>query len=158
MFPRSRPARFPPAPARSRRAAFAGAPRAARGADGSRPLRELPEVRPALLAVGLAALLRLLAPVEEQVGVVGQLLDSGKAVLGRVEACLEEPQRERRELEHLAAPGHSLLLELLERHDTVHEPHLDRLLRRVLPAQEPDLLGLLRAHQAGEERGAIAAV
>src|SRR5918992_2698035 len=52
----------------------------------SRALRELAEVRPALLAVGVAALLRLLAAVEEQVRVVGQLLDPGQPVLGGIEA------------------------------------------------------------------------
>ena len=38
-------------------------------------------------------------------------------------------------------------LELVERHDRVDEPHLERLLRVVLAAQEPDLLGLLRADE-----------
>ena len=89
---------------------------------------------------------------------MGELLDPGETVLGRVEARLQEPQRERRELEHLAAPGHSLLLELLERHDAVHEAHVERLLRGVLPAQEPDLLGLLRPDEARQQRGAVAAV
>src|SRR3954451_13735405 len=61
----------------------------------SRALRELAEVGLALLAVGVASLLRLLRHVEEEVGVVRELLDAGEAVLGRVEARLQEPQRER---------------------------------------------------------------
>src|SRR3954466_9637955 len=77
----------------------------------SRALRELAEVGLALLAVGVASLLRLLRHVEEEVGVVRELLDAGEAVLGRVEAGLEEPQREGGEREHLAAPLHGLLLE-----------------------------------------------
>ena len=41
-----------------------------------------------------------------------------------------------------------LLLEPLERHDRVDEPHVERLLRVVLAAQEPDLLRLLRPDEA----------
>src|SRR3712207_3910723 len=59
-------------------------------------LRELAEVRLALLAVGVASLLRLLRPVEEEVGVVRELLDAGEPVLGRVEARLQEAEGERR--------------------------------------------------------------
>src|SRR5215207_1191573 len=55
--------------------------------------RELREVGGPLLDVGVAALLALLAHVEEEVGVVGQLLDAGHAVLVGVEAGLEQPQR-----------------------------------------------------------------
>src|SRR4051812_45565168 len=62
-----------------------------------RSLGELAEVGSALLAVGVTALLSLLGCVEEEVGVVGELLDAGQAVLGSVEACLQEPQRERRQ-------------------------------------------------------------
>src|ERR671933_2742298 len=51
-------------------------------------LRELAEVGLALLAVGVASLLRLLGPVEEEVGVVRELLDAREAVLRRVEARL----------------------------------------------------------------------
>src|SRR4051812_12458010 len=88
----------------------------------SGPLRELAEVGLALLAVGVASLLRLLRCVEEEVGVVGELLDAGEAVLGGVEARLQEAQGEGGELEHLAAPLHRLLLEPLERDHGVHEP------------------------------------
>src|SRR5215213_2808579 len=77
-------------------------------------LRELAEVGLALLAVGVASLLRLLRCVEEEVGVVRELLDAGQAVFGGVEAGLQEPQGEGGELEHLAAPLDRLLLEALE--------------------------------------------
>src|SRR3954452_1727417 len=110
----------------------------------SRALRELSEVWLSLLAVGVTALLRLLGHVEEEVGVVRKLLDARQAVLGGVEARLQEAQRERRQREHLATPLHRLLLEPLERHDGVHEPHVERLLGVVLTAEEPDLLRLLR--------------
>src|SRR3954454_4522620 len=123
-----------------------------------RSLGELAEVGSALLAVGVTALLRLFGCVEEEVGVVGELLDAGQAVLGSVEAGLQEPQRERRQREHLAAPLDGLFLEPLERDDGVHEPHLERLPGVVLAAEEPDLLGLLRADQVGEQAGAEAAV
>src|SRR4051812_43181086 len=121
-------------------------------------LRELAEVGLALLAVGVASLLRLLRCVEEEVGVVREQLDPGETVLGGVEARLEESQREGGELQHLAAPLHRLLLQLLEWHDPVYESHLQRLLRVVLAAEEPDLLRLLRADEVGQRAGPEAAV
>src|SRR3954447_12577002 len=45
-------------------------------------LRELAEVGLALLAVGVASLLRLLGSVEEEVRVVREQLDPGETVLG----------------------------------------------------------------------------
>src|ERR1700712_4616263 len=87
------------------------------GLTVSRALRELAEVGLALLAIGIASLLRLLRGVEGEVRVVGELLDPGQPVLGGVEACLQEPQRERRQRQHLAAPLDRLLLERLERDD-----------------------------------------
>src|ERR687890_2195114 len=54
-------------------------------ATRSGPPRELREVGLALGLVGLAALLRLVRRVEQQVGVVRELLDAGVAVLVRVE-------------------------------------------------------------------------
>src|SRR4051794_28444532 len=57
-------------------------------------LRELAEVGFALLAVGVPSLLRLLGPVEEEVGVVRELVDAGEPVLGRDEARLQQPQGE----------------------------------------------------------------
>src|SRR4051794_10008292 len=89
-------------------------------------LRELSEVGLALLLVGVTALLRLSGFVEEEVRVVGELLDPCDPVLVGVEAGLQQAQREGRLLEHLAAPLDGLLLELLERDDRVHEPHVER--------------------------------
>src|SRR6476659_8458118 len=91
-----------------------------------RPLRESREVGLALLAVGVPSLLGLLVSVEQEIRVVGELLDARQAVLGRVEARLQQPQRERGHGEHLAAPGHGLGLEALERDDRVDEAHLER--------------------------------
>src|SRR5215207_2347644 len=116
-----------------------------------RPLRELAEVGLALLLVGVTALLGLLRLVEEEVRVVRELLDAGDAVLVGVEARLEQPQRERRQLQHLAAPLDGLLLELGQRHDGVDQAHVERLLRVVLARQEPDLLGLLGADEPRQQ-------
>src|SRR3954452_17254067 len=121
-------------------------------------LRELGEVGLALLLVCVTSLLGLLGHVEEEVRVVCELLDAAQAVLARVEARLQEAQRERRELKHLAAPLDGLLLEPVERHHRVHEPHLERLLRVVLAAEEPYPLGLLRDDQVAEHAGAETAV
>src|SRR3954451_11220730 len=60
------------------------------GLKASRALRELAEVGLSLLAVGVASLLRFLRLVEEEVGVVRELLDAGEAVLRCVEARLEQ--------------------------------------------------------------------
>src|SRR3954451_3156211 len=120
--------------------------------------REPREGRRALGLVGLAALARLLAGVEEEVRVVGELLQAGVAVLAGVEARLQQAQREGRQREHLAAPLDRLLLEALEGHDGVDQPPVERLARVVLAAQEPDLLGALLPHLRGQDRGAEAAV
>src|SRR4051812_274573 len=104
--PPSRPARCRRAPGRPRPAACAAARPSARCAGSLRarwsasprprlgPLGEAREVRCALGLVGLAALLRLLARVEQEVRVVSQLLDAREAVLGGMEAGLQEAQRE----------------------------------------------------------------
>src|SRR5436309_1260724 len=55
-------------------------------------LREPGEVGLALLLVGVTSLLGLLRHVEEEVGVVRELLDAREAVLGGVEAGLQEAQ------------------------------------------------------------------
>src|SRR5436189_6280282 len=94
--PRRSPARSRPAPAPPPQAAFAAARRPARASRGSRALGELVEVRAPLLPVGVAALLRFLGSIEEEVGVVRQLLNAGDPVLVGVEARLDEPQCERR--------------------------------------------------------------
>src|ERR1700733_705247 len=104
------------------------------------PPRELGEVGRPLLEVGVTALLRLFAHVEEEVRVVGQLLDPGEAILIGIEARLEHTERERRHDQHLAAPLDGLGLKLGERNDSVDEPHVERLLGVVLAAQKPDLL------------------
>src|SRR3954452_20986475 len=126
--------------------------------DLSRAARELREVRRALGLVRLAALARFLAGVEEEVRVVRELLQARVAVLGGVEARLQQPQREGGEGEHLATPRDGLLLEALERHDGVDQAPVERLARVVLAAQEPDLLGALLADLRGEDGGAEAAV
>ena len=116
------------------------------------------EVGLALLLERLAPLARLLAAVEEQVGVVGELLDPGVAVLVGVEARLDQAQGEGGEGEHLAAPGDRLPLEVVERDDRVDQAHLQRLLGVVQAAEQPELLRLLGPDQVAQEGGAEAAV
>src|SRR3954454_20445748 len=76
-----------------------------------RPPRELREVRPPLLHVGVAALLALLGHVEEHGGVAGELLHPREPVAVGVERSLQHPQREGREHEHLSRPLDRLRLE-----------------------------------------------
>src|SRR4029453_205670 len=101
----------------------------------SGPLRVLGEVRAASLLVGVAALLALLRHVEEQRRIVGELLDPRGAVLGCVEARLEQPQGEGGEGGHLAAPGDRLAFEVREREDRVDQPHVEGFLRVVEPGE-----------------------
>src|SRR3954447_25579287 len=121
-------------------------------------LGELVEVGLALLEVGALALLRLLAHVVEERGIAGELLDAGEAVVGRVARRLDHAQRQRAVLQHLPAPRDRLLLELLERHDGVDQPHVERLLRVVLTAEEPDLARLLLPDRPRQQAGAVPAV
>ena len=93
-------------------------------------LRELREVGLAVLDEGVATLLALLGHVEEHRGVTRELLDARQAVVGRVEARLEHPQRERRQRQDLAAPGHGLGLELGQRHHGVDQAPVERRRRR----------------------------
>ena len=75
---------------------------------------------------------------------MGELLDAGEAVLGGVEAAFSRrsAKGERASISrHQATVSSS---SAVERHDRVDEPHVERLLRVVLAAQEPDLLRLLR--------------
>src|SRR3954447_22762677 len=124
----------------------------------SGPLRVLREVGAASLLIGVAALLSLLRHVEEEGRVMGELLDPGNAILDRVEARFEQPQRQRGEGGHLAAPGHGLALDLCEREHRVHQTHVQRLLGVVETREEPDLLRLLDADVPFEERCPEAAV
>src|SRR2546425_9502710 len=64
-----------------------------------RPARELREVGRTPLDVRVPTFLRLVAHVEEQVRVMGELLKPREAVLGGVEARLQQAQRERRQRE-----------------------------------------------------------
>src|SRR3954447_17117565 len=150
--PRRSPATCRPARAPPRRAMCVDAPRSAIASVGSRAkpglglsrtAGELAEVRTPLLAVRVAALLRFLGPIEEEIRVVRQLLQAGKAILVGVEARLDQAQRERRQLEHLAAPAQRLFLELLQRDHGVDKAHLQRLLCVVLATEHPDLLRAL---------------
>src|SRR5436305_3190420 len=72
--------------------------------SGLRTLRETAKVRAALLAEGVPPLLRLLRAVEEEVGVVCELLDAGEAILGGVEARLHQAQRRRPQSHHFEIP------------------------------------------------------
>src|SRR6266498_77572 len=124
----------------------------------SGPARELGEVGLALLAEGVAALLRLLGHVVEVSRVTGELLDACQPVGVRVEARLEQPQCQRALAEDLAAPVEGDLLQAVEGHDRVDQAHRQCLHGVVLVAQEPDLGRLLASHGAGEHPHPVAAV
>ena len=87
-----------------------------------------------------------------------ELLQAGVAVLGGVEARLQQPQRERRQREHLAAPRHRLLLEAVERHDGVDEAHLERLRASYWRQRNQISLAFFWADEVAQDRRAEAAV
>src|SRR5262249_15773254 len=119
---------------------------------------ELFEVRPSPFDECVATLLRLGRHVEQQGGVARQLLHPRLPVERRIEAGLEQPQRERTLLEYLAAPLNRLRLQLGQRYDGVHQAHLQRLLGIVLAAEIADFACLLVADDRGEVRRAETAV
>src|SRR5256886_11335955 len=121
-------------------------------------LRKLREVRLSFLHVGVPAFLCLFAHVVEERRVARELLDAGQPVVGRVEPGLEHAQRQGTQLEHAAAPCERLLFELSQRNDLVHESHVERLLRVVLLAEEPDLARFLLPHDARKKPRPVAAV
>jgi hypothetical protein len=131
---------------------------ASRGAERGAATGKPGEVGLALLQVGVSPFLSLLGHVEEEVRVMGELLDPGQPILIGVEARLEHAQRKRRHDDHLPTPADRLSFELVEGNNGVDQPHLESLLRVVLAAQEPDLLGLLGPHEPGKNAGPEAAV
>src|SRR5581483_1780469 len=114
-----------------------------RGSRRSRESRELLEVRLSLFDVGVAPFLRFLAQVIEQRCIAAEVEQSDLAIAIGVHRRLEEPQRHRRQRQHLAAPLERLFLQLRERDDRIDETHLECLLRIVLAAEEPDLARFL---------------
>ena len=79
------------------------------------------------------------------------LLQPVRPVRVLVERRLQEPQRRRAHLQDALRPLPCLRHQLLLRHHLVHQPHLQRVLRRVLAAEVPDLPRLLLADDAREE-------
>src|SRR5437773_9228868 len=130
----------------------------ARGDSHLWTLRKFLEVGFPFLDIRVAPLLRLLTEVVKERGVTGELLDAREPIIGGVEARLQQAQGERAELEHAPAPRDRFLFELVERHDLVDQTHVERLLRVVLLAQEPDLARFLLPDDAREQARAVAAV
>src|SRR5262249_43468648 len=124
----------------------------------SRSSREPREVGRALLRERIAPLLRLGGHVVQERRVAGELLRAGEAVDARVVAGLQQAERQRRLLEQFPGPREGRGLELVERHDGVHEPPPERRLGVVLPAQEPDLLRALLSDLPGQQADPVAAV
>src|SRR6266851_2026859 len=92
-------------------------------------LRELREVWFSFLDVCVAAFLSLFAHVVKERRIPCELLDAGEPIVGCIESRLEHSQRERAHLQDPATPRDRLLLDRSQRHDLVHQAHLQRLLR-----------------------------
>src|SRR4051812_30775431 len=124
----------------------------------SRKSRELLEIRLPLLHVCVASFLRFLGEVVEQRRVAAEIEEAELAVAVGVHRGFQETQRHRSERQHLAAPFQRLLFELRQRDDGVDETHIERLLRVVLAAEEPDFARFFLADDAREVRRAEASV
>jgi hypothetical protein len=74
-----------------------------------------------------------------------------QAVGRHEEGRLQEADRGGTHGQDLVRPAHALCLEVGERDDRVHEAHRQRLVGRVAPAEEPDLLRLLVADEPCQE-------
>jgi len=98
------------------------------------------------------------AHVVEQGGIAGEVEEAHLAIAIGIEGGFEAAESERAVLEHLAAPGEGLGLEIGEGDDFVHEAHVERFLGVVLTAEIPDLPGFLLADDAGEVTAAESAI
>src|SRR5712692_6651011 len=119
---------------------------------------ELLEVHGSLLDERVPALHRLLGLVVEVEGGVGELRHPGTLLGVDVERLLGEGESRRALVEELPAPLLDLGPEVPEGHHLVDEPHGERLLRRVLAAEVPDLPRLLLAHEARQVARAVPGV
>src|SRR6266545_3999529 len=144
--PRPRPVPPPVIRIRLPRSSFSS-----KGRTSVPPVRR--EVRAALLVEGGDALFRLVGLAEQLEAGVGHLADTGEVLGVGVERLLEHLQRGGGELEDLVRPGPHLLVQLVGGHHLVGQAPLERLLRGVLAAQEPDLAGPLLADGAGHQPG-----
>src|SRR6185295_1512190 len=120
----------------------------------SREALEFPEVGLALLDERVPPFLRFFRKVIEERRATTEIEEAHLAVAIRVHGRLQEPQRHRREREHLAAPLQRLFLQALQWNDRIDEAHLQGLLRVVLTAQEPDLARFLLTDDAAQIRRA----
>src|SRR5688572_8423452 len=116
---------------------------------------ELFEADRPLLDEGVAALHGLLALVVEVERRVGELRHPGALLGVDVERLLRQGERRRALFEELPAPLLHLGAEVLLGHDLVDEPHRERLLRRVLAAEVPDLARALLADETGQVARAV---
>src|SRR5262245_65816438 len=106
-------------------------------------LPELLEIDRTLLDERVPALHRLLGAVVETERGARELGHAGPRLGVDVEGLLGQRERGRALLEKLRAPALHLRAQILEGHDPVDQAHLERLVRRVLPAEIPDLARLL---------------
>src|SRR5699024_3709690 len=112
----------------------------------------------ALFLERVPALLCLLAHVEEHRRIAGELLHTGGTIADGVDGALEHAQCQRGLVQHLTGPGDGFLLQFLQGHHGVDQPHVQRFLGAVLTAQVPDLAGLLQPNGLGEQPGTISTV
>ena len=96
-----------------------------------------------MLHEGVATLLSFFGHVEEHRGVTSELLNTSQAIVGGVEAGLQHAERNRREFQHLATPGHCLALEISEGHHGVNESPVQCGGCVVLTAEEPHFFSTL---------------
>ena len=78
--------------------------------------------------------------------VASQFLNPGLAIGFGIEGGFEATDGRWAVLQHLSGPTHPFRFELFEGNDSIHEAHLQCLLRAIAPAQKPDLPGFALSH------------
>src|SRR6185503_8663563 len=114
----------------------------------------LAKARRALFDEGVTAFLGLGRAVVELEGGEGDFGDAGDVLGVGVEGLLRELERRRALFEDLFAPLRGFGAEICRWNDGVHQAHLERLGRRVLATEVPDLACLLLADEPREVGGA----
>lgn len=88
--------------------------------------------------------------VIEHGSIAGKLLNASLPIKFGIESSLHHSESERRTLHHRLRPLNTLILQLVERDDFVHQTHALSFPSRVLATKEPYLTGLLLSDDSCE--------
>ena len=83
-------------------------------------------------------------------GLSGKFLDARQTIGFGIESRLETTNRRGAVLEHLVGHSHPFGLELVQGNDSIHQAHVQGLIRAITAAEEPDLPSLALAHDSSQ--------